>query len=92
MTACDRVPKADKLLRFDLDVGSLGTRQVVSGIADSYEPGELVGRRVILVANLAKRRVRGTESEGMLLCAEAPDGSYRLLGVSDDVEAGSEVS
>ncbi|MDI9497526.1 MAG: methionine--tRNA ligase [Bacillota bacterium] len=92
VTACDRVPKADKLLRFDLDVGSLGTRQVVSGIADSYEPGELVGRRVILVANLAKRRVRGTESEGMLLCAEAPDGSYRLLGVSDDVEAGSEVS
>ncbi len=92
VTACDRVPQADKLLRFDLDVGPCGTRQVVSGIADSYEPEDLVGRRVILVANLAKRRVRSIESEGMLLCAEAPDGSYRLLGVTDDVEAGSEVS
>ncbi|MDI9469509.1 MAG: methionine--tRNA ligase [Bacillota bacterium] len=92
VTACDRVPKADKLLRFDLDVGAYGVRQVVSGIADSYEPEELIGRRVILVANLAKRRVRGTESEGMLLCAEAPDGTYRLLGVADDVKAGSQVS
>ena len=71
--AAERVPKADKLLRFDVDLG-FEQRQVVSGIAQQFRPEELVGKTVVVVANLAPRKIRGLESRGMILLAEAPDG------------------
>ncbi len=88
--ACERVKKADRLLMSTLNVGG-ETRTVVSGIAESYTPEEMVGKKVILVANLAPRKIRGIESHGMLLCASAPDGSFRLLTAEGDVPSGSEV-
>ncbi|MBO4474918.1 MAG: methionine--tRNA ligase subunit beta, partial [Clostridiales bacterium] len=88
---CEKVPKADKLLRMQLDVGD-GKMQVLSGIAQYYTPEEMVGKMVVWVANLAPRTLRGFESHGMILCAEKPDGSYALLSVPEGVEPGAEVS
>lgn len=88
--ACERVKKADRLLASTINVGG-ETRTVVSGIANSYTPEEMVGKKVILVANLAPRKIRGIESFGMLLCATMPDGNYRLLTPEGDVPSGSEV-
>ncbi|NJP40815.1 methionine--tRNA ligase [Oscillospiraceae bacterium HV4-5-C5C] len=91
ITACEKVKGADRLLCSTLDLGPEGQRQVVSGIAESYEPEELPGKTVILVENLKPRKLRGIESRGMLLCAETEDGHYRLLTVDGDVPAGSVV-
>lgn len=89
--SCERVPKSDKLLMFTLDDG-MGGRTVLSGIAEYYQPEELIGRNVILIANLAKRKIRGIESQGMLLCADTPDGGCRLLSVEDLCLPGASVS
>lgn len=89
--ACERVKKSDRLLCSQVDMGT-ETRQIVSGIAASYQPEELVGRQVIVVTNLKPRAIRGIESNGMLLCAETEDGGYRLLTVDQVVASGSEVS
>jgi methionyl-tRNA synthetase len=89
--ACERVKKSDRLLCSQVDMGT-ETRQIVSGIAASYQPEELVGRQVIVVTNLKPRAIRGVESNGMLLCAETEDGGYRLLTVDQVVASGSEVS
>ncbi len=88
--SCERVPKSDKLLRFELDDG-MGGRTVLSGIAEYYKPEDLIGRQVILIANLAKRKIRGIESQGMLLCADTADGC-RLLTVDGDTYPGASVS
>ena len=88
---CEKVPKADKLLRMQLDVGDR-KMQVLSGIAQYYTPEEMVGKTVVWVANLAPRKLRGFDSHGMILCAEKPDGSYALLSVPEGVEPGAEVS
>jgi len=88
---CERVPKSDKLLMFTLDDG-MGGRTVLSGIAEYYQPQELIGRSVILIANLAKRKIRGIESQGMLLCSDTPDGGCRLLSVEDICLPGASVS
>jgi methionyl-tRNA synthetase len=77
--AADRVPRADKLLRLDVDLG-YETRQIISGIAEHYAPADLVGRRVVVVANLQPRKLRGLSSAGMLLTSEEPDGTLRLVG------------
>lgn len=74
----ERVPKADKLLKLQLDVGG-ERRQIVSGIAQHYQPEELIGKRIILVANLKSKKLRGVESHGMLLAATAPDGTLSLV-------------
>jgi methionyl-tRNA synthetase len=66
--AAERVPKTEKLLKLDLDLGS-EKRSIVSGIAEFYEPEALVGRRIVVVANLKPARIRGVESRGMLLAA-----------------------
>lgn len=71
--ACEAVPKSDKLLKLQLEVGE-ESRQVVSGIAQYYQPADLIGRTVILVANLKPAKLRGVESQGMILAADAPDG------------------
>ncbi len=88
---CEKVPKADKLLRMQLDVGDR-KMQVLSGIAQYYTPEEMVGKMVVWVANLAPRKLRGFDSYGMILCAEKENGDYALLSVPEGVEPGAEVS
>lgn len=69
----ERVPKADKLLRLEVDLGEGKPRQVLAGIAQYYDPEKLVGRKIVVVANLAPRKLRGLESNGMLLAASVGD-------------------
>ena len=89
---CEKVPKADKLLMSTLKVGDT-ERVVVSGIAKFYTPEEMVGKKVVLLANLAPRKIRGVESHGMLLCAaNADDSKLSLLTVDSDMEDGCEIS
>ena len=88
---CEKVPKADKLLMSTLKVGDT-ERVVVSGIAKFYMPEEMVGKKVVLLANLAPRKIRGVESHGMLLCAaNADDSKLSLLTVDSDMEDGCEI-
>lgn len=87
---CEKVPKADKLLRFLIDDG-LGKRTIVSGIAKYYNPEELVGQQVCFIANLPERKLRGITSQGMILSAENPDGSLVLVGPKGPVVPGSQV-
>ena len=88
---CEKVPKADKLLKSTLKVGNT-ERVVVSGIAKFYTPEEMVGKKVVLLANLAPRKIRGVESHGMLLCAaNADDSKLSLMTVDSDMEDGCEI-
>ena len=87
---CTKVPKADKLLCFKIDDG-LGGRTIVSGIAKHYEPEQLVGKRVCFIANLAPRKLKGIESQGMILSAEGADGHLSVVMPDSDVEPGSQV-
>lgn len=83
--ACELVDGSDKLLRFELDAGELGKRQIFSGIRAGYgEPDKLVGRKVVFIANLAPRKMRFGVSEGMILSAGGDDGLFLL-----DVDAGA---
>lgn len=88
---CTKVPKADKLLQFRLDDG-LGGRTILSGIAQHYTPEELVGKQVCFIANLPPRKLRGIESQGMILSAEDfATGQLRVISPSGPVTPGSEV-
>ncbi len=88
---CEKVPKADKLLMSTLKVGDT-ERVVISGIAKFYTPEEMVGKKVVLLANLAPRKIRGVESHGMLLCAaNADDSKLSLLTVDSNMEDGCEI-
>ena len=89
--ACEPVPKSDKLLKFTLDAGEPQPRTVVSGIAKQYQPQDLVGKTLILVANLKPVKLRGVLSEGMLLCAEDGEGLAMLTALRD-VAPGSVIS
>jgi methionyl-tRNA synthetase len=84
----ERVPKADKLLRLEVDLG-YEKRQILAGIAQYYEPEKLVGRKIIIVANLAPRKMRGLESNGMLLAASLEYGAPVLAGFLEDVPLGA---
>jgi methionyl-tRNA synthetase len=84
----ERVPKADKLLRLEVDLG-YEKRQILAGIAQYYEPEKLVGRKIIIVANLAPRKMRGLESNGMLLAASLEGGAPVLAGFLEEVPLGS---
>jgi methionyl-tRNA synthetase len=84
----ERVPKADKLLRLEVDLG-YEKRQILAGIAQYYEPEKLVGRKIVIVANLAPRKMRGLESNGMLLAASLPDGAPVLAGFLEEVPLGA---
>lgn len=89
---CEKVPKADKLLRFLLDDG-IGKRTILSGIAAYYpNPEELVEKQVCFIANLEPRKLRGIMSEGMILSAENADGSLSLIQTSKEVKPGSQVN
>ncbi|MGA2375254.1 MAG: methionine--tRNA ligase [Candidatus Sulfotelmatobacter sp.] len=84
----ERVPKADKLLRLEVDIGS-EVRQVLAGIAEAYAPETLIGRKVVIVANLAPRKLRGMESNGMIVAASLEDGKPVLAGFLEDVPVGA---
>jgi methionyl-tRNA synthetase len=86
----ERVPKADKLLRLEVDLGN-ETRQILAGIAESYTPESLIGRKVVIVANLAPRKLRGLESNGMIVAASTADGKAVLAGFLEDVEIGAKL-
>lgn len=83
------VPKADRLLRMDITLGD-EERQLVAGIAEHYRPEELVGKLIVVVANLKPAKIRGVESRGMLLAASAGD-QVKLLTVDGDLPPGSTV-
>lgn len=87
---CEKVEKADKLLKSTVDLGNGDVRTILSGIAKYYTPEEMVGKSVVVVANLAPRKIRGIESRGMLLCA-ATDDKLCLVAPEKDAEAGTEV-
>lgn len=87
---CEKVPKADKLLRFLIDDG-LEKRQILSGIAKYYKPEELLGKQVVFIANLPARKLRGLDSQGMILSAVNNDGSLSVITVDRPVKPGSEV-
>ena len=91
VTACEKVEKADKLLKLEVDLGS-EKRIIVSGIAQHYKPEEIVGKQVIVVVNLAPRKMRGIESQGMILTAEDKDGKLFLLKPENTVQPGSVIS
>ena len=85
----ERIPGADKILKLTVDIGT-EIRQVVAGIAQYYEPEKLIGRRVAVVVNLAPRKLRGVESNGMVLAATVgPEGRPVLVGFHEDAPVGS---
>ncbi len=85
----ERIPKADKLLRLEVDLG-YEQRQILAGIAETYTPESLIGRKVVIVANLAPRKMRGLESNGMIVAASLGEhGKPSLAGFLDDVELGA---
>lgn len=92
VTACTRVEGADKLLALTLDLGPLGTRSVFSGIAKSYAPEQLVGKHVVLYANLKPRKMRFGTSEGMILAAGAQDDAVTVLELDPRSRPGERVS
>jgi methionyl-tRNA synthetase len=89
--ACEKVEKADKLLKLEIDLGT-EKRTIVSGIALHYKAEEMVGKQVIVVTNLAPRKMKGIESQGMILTAEDKDGKLQLLKPENTVSPGSNVS
>jgi len=89
VTAAERIEGADKLLKLQVDLGT-ERRQIVAGIALAYAPEELVGRRIVVVANLKPARLRGVESQGMLLAADL-DGKPIVAGFDREVPPGTRV-
>lgn len=87
---CEKVEKSDKLLKLKLSLGN-ETRQVVSGIASYYTPEEMIGKKVVLVANLKPAKLRGVLSEGMILCGES-DGKVKLIEPDASLKEGSKIS
>ena len=92
IVACEKVPKAKKLLKLQVDLG-YEQRQIVSGIAKFYEPEALIGKKIIVVANLKPATLCGIESNGMLLAAssEAADSPIRVVFLADDTPMGDRV-
>ena len=86
----ERVPGADKLLQLQVDIGD-EVRQIVAGLALAYKPEQLVGRKVVVVTNLQPRKLRGVESNGMIVAASLPDGSPVLAGFLEDVPVGAKL-
>ena len=88
MLAAEKIAKTKKLLKLTVDTG-IDRREIVSGIADRFAPEELVGRRVLVLVNLAPREMKGILSNGMILMAEDATGALRLLQPDGDVANGA---
>ena len=86
----EKVEKADKLLKLKVDTG-VDVRTVVSGIAESFTPEEVIGKQVMILLNLAPRKIRGIESQGMLLLTTKPDGKLSFVTPDEKVENGIEI-
>lgn len=86
----ERVPKTDKLLKLTIDTG-IDTRTIVSGIAAHYSPEEMIGKQICILANLAPRKIRGIESQGMILMAQEPDGRMRIVTPEEKLQNGSQI-
>jgi len=86
----EKVPKTKKLLKLKIDTG-IDKRTVVSGIAEFYEPENIIGRKVSILVNLAPRQLKGIESQGMILMAEDKDGKLCFVSPTEDFSNGSEI-
>ena len=91
ITAAEKVEKADKLLKLEVDLG-FEKRIIVSGIALHFHPADIVGKQVVVVANLAPRKMRGIESNGMILMAEDQAGRLHFVSPGTIIDAGSTVN
>jgi methionyl-tRNA synthetase len=90
IVVAERIPKADKLLRFEIDLGEEKPRQILAGLAKYYEPEKLIGRKVVVVANLKPRKMRGLESQGMICAASlVEDDSPAIATFLEDVKVGA---
>lgn len=87
---CEAVPKSDKLLKLQLEIAG-ERRQVVSGIAKWYKPQDLISRKVILVSNLKPAKLRGVESQGMILAADNTEDDVRVIFVDDEIQTGAKI-
>ena len=87
----EKLEKSDKLLKFSVDIG-LETRTILSGVAKHFTPQAMIGKKVIVVANLAPRRIMGVESQGMLLFAENRDGKLIAVSTDDDAQNGASIN
>ena len=90
VTAAEAIPKAKKLLKLEVDLGEEGPRTLVAGIAQDYEAGSLLGRQIVVVANLQPAKLMGVESQGMILAASM-DGQPVLLAPDSEVPPGTPV-
>ncbi len=91
IVSAEKVEKADKLLRLSVDLG-FETRTIVSGIALHFKPEDIVGKQVTVVTNLAPRKMRGIESNGMILMAEDKSGKLHFINPENLIDTGSNVS
>jgi methionyl-tRNA synthetase len=90
--ACEPHPNADKLLKLTLDDGTPAGRQICAGLRGIYEPDQLVGKQIVIVANLAPRKMRGEISQGMLLAASDDERSKVIvIGPTSEIDAGASV-
>ena len=86
----ERIPDADKLLRFEVDLGEAQPRQILAGLAEWYDPEKLIGRKVVVVANLKPRKMRGLESQGMICAASlSEEGTPAIATFLEDVKIGA---
>ena len=88
MLSAERVKKSDKLIKLQIDTG-IDTRQIVAGIGKHYEPSALVGKQIVVVANLAPAKLMGVESQGMVLAASNADDQLTLIMPTDEISPGS---
>ena len=86
----EKVPKTAKLLKLKIDTG-LDVRTIVSGIAEYYDPENLIGKQICIVANLEPRKIKGIESQGMILMAQDPKGGMKIVTPEEKVSNGSAV-
>jgi methionyl-tRNA synthetase len=89
VVSAERVKGADKLLHMKVDIGEAQPRTIVAGIAEGYQPEQMVGRKVVIVANLQPRKLRGIESNGMIVAASLEGGKPVLAGFLEDVPVGA---
>jgi methionyl-tRNA synthetase len=87
----EKVPKTDKLMQLKIDTG-IDTRTVVSGIAEYFNPIEIIGKQVSILVNLEPRKIKGIKSQGMILMAEDKDGTLKFISPENSVKDGSVIS
>ena len=90
ITAAEKIEKADKLLKLTVDTG-IDERTVVSGIAEYFKPEEVIGQKVSILLNLAPRKIRGVESQGMILMAETENGELAFVSPNKEIDAGNTI-